>query len=366
MPERGWPETWAPYMTWAKQHPSVRLELSGSNLLPCTLEDLPGARDALELHARNDEGYPALVEAIAARYGVDPERVGTAPGASGANFLALAALVRPGDDVAVEWPGYDPMAGAARLLGARVCTFERRWEDDFRLDPERVRAALTPSTRAIVVTNPHNPTGVHSSAEELVALGEVAESVGAKVLVDEVYLDALAEVDRTPAALRGATFVSTNSLTKSFGLSGLRIGWVLADHRTAERVRRARDVVDAVGSVPSERLAVLAFERFDALLARARGILEPNGARLRAFVESRPELSWVRPAGGAVAFPRLVDTADAEPFVRMARADYEVGVTPGRFFGAPAHFRISVAGERSVLEAGLAALGRALERRAQV
>jgi hypothetical protein len=181
------------------------------------------------------------------------------------------------------------------------------------------------------------------------------------VLVDEVYLDALNGVDRSPAATRDDVFVSTNSLTKSYGLAGLRVGWLLADPEIAERARRVRDVVDGVGSIPSEALGVLAFRHLDALLERARAVLEPGAALFRDFVASRPELEWVEPIGGAVAFPRLRGVDDAEPFTERAARDFDVGVTPGRLFGEPTHIRVAVAGERSVLEAGLEALGRALD-----
>ena len=361
MADAGRPATWAPYMTWAKHHEKARWDLTGSNLLPCTLDDLPGAREALELYGRNDDGWPPLVESIARRYGLDTTRVATAAGASGANFLALAALVRPGDEVLCEWPGYDPQMGAARLIGARVSTFSRGWADRFALRPENVEAALTERTRVVVVTNLHNPSGAFADMEALDRVGALARDVGAKVLVDEVYLDALDGVDGTPAATRDDVFVSTNSLTKSYGLAGLRIGWILADPETVERALRVRDVVDGVGSIPSEILGALAFGRLDALLERARAVLGP-GARLFAdFMRSRPELDWVEPVGGAVAFPRLRPVDDAEPFVEMAARQHGVGVTPGRFFGEPAHFRVALAGERSILEAGLEALGGALD-----
>jgi aspartate/methionine/tyrosine aminotransferase len=355
------PTTWAPYMTWAKHHAKARWDLTGSNLLPCTLADLPGAERALEIYGRNDDGWPPLVEAIARRFGVDRDRVATASGASGANFMALAALVRPGDTVLVEWPGYDPHMGVARFLGAHVNTFQRGWEEHFALLPARVEAALTDGTRAIVLTNLHNPSGAYAEPEALAAVGELARAVGAKVIVDEVYLDALDSVDRRPAAVRDDVFVSTNSLTKSYGLAGLRVGWMLADPETTERALRVRDVVDAVGSIPSEALGVLAFDQLDALLERARGVLGPGQALMRDFVAGRPELDWLEPIGGAVGFPRLRGVDDTEAFAAMAAAEFDVGVTPGGLFGAPGHFRVAVAGERSVLEAGLEALGRALD-----
>jgi aspartate/methionine/tyrosine aminotransferase len=363
MSDERFPETWAPYMTWAKHKPRVRHDLTGSNMLPCTLDDLPGARDVLRLDARNDDGWPPLVDAIARRFGVDAERVTTAPGASGANFMALGALLRPGDRVLVEWPGYDPHAGAARLLGARVSTFGRGWDRRFRLDPDAVAAALTPDTRAIVLSNLHNPSGAYAEPDALLAVGELAESVDAKVLVDEVYLDVVDGLDRSPAATRSDTFISTSSLTKSYGLSGLRIGWILADAGTIERCRRVRDVLDAVGPIPTAALGELAFRQMDELLSRARGILAPNVAVLREFMAVRNELDWIEPVGGSVAFPRLLDVEDAEPFVDMARETFGVAATPGRLFGAPAHFRVALAVEADRFAAALEALGSALDRR---
>jgi aspartate/methionine/tyrosine aminotransferase len=193
-------------------------------------------------------------------------------------------------------------------------------------------------------------------------VGDLAKSVGAKVIVDEVYLDALEGVDRSPAATRDDVFVSTNSLTKSYGLAGLRVGWILAEPEVVERALRARDVVDAVGSIPSETLGVLAFRHLDLLLERAKGVLGPGAKVFRDFVASRDELDWVEPPGGAVGFPRLRGVDDAGPLVEMAASEFDVGVTPGSLFGAPAHIRVAVAGEINVLEAGLDALGRTLDR----
>ena len=218
-------------MTWAKHHAKAKYDLTGSNLLPCSMDELPGARDALEIYGRNDDGWPPLVEAIASRFGVATERVATAPGASGANYLALAALVRPGDTVLVEWPGYDPHMGAARFLGANVTTFQRGWEQGFALDADEVAASITSETRAIVLTNLHNPSGAYAEPEALVEVGKLAKVVGAKVIVDEVYLDALEGVDNSPAATRDDVFISTNSLTKSYGLAGIRVGWVACGPR---------------------------------------------------------------------------------------------------------------------------------------
>jgi aspartate/methionine/tyrosine aminotransferase len=325
------------------------------------MAELPGARDAMELYGRNDDGWAPLVEAISARYGVPTDQVATASGASGANFLALASVLRPGDTLLTEWPGYDPHIGAAHLLGATVNTFVRGWNQRFALDPAAVEAALTEETRAIMLTNLHNPSGAYADVDALAKVGALAREVGAKVIVDEVYLDALEGVERSPAATRDAVFISTNSLTKSYGLAGIRVGWMIADPETTERALRVRDVVDGVGSIPSETLGALAFQHLDMLLERARNVLQPGSALFRAFMASRDDLDWVEPIGGSVGFPRLLVGDDAGAFVDLAADRFDVGVTPGHFFGEPAHFRVAVAGDRSVLEAGLDALGEALD-----
>ncbi|MDP2956780.1 MAG: pyridoxal phosphate-dependent aminotransferase [Longimicrobiales bacterium] len=356
------PDSWAPYRTWAKRYAPPRWNLAESHVLPCTLVDLPGALEAVDLYDRNDDGYPPLVRALARRFGMEVENVTTTNGATGANFLALASLVRPGDKVMVEWPGYDPIAGAIRLLGGQVVDMTREWSRGFALDPDQLARSLTHDLKAIVLTNPHNPTGVYTSKAALAEIEALAVAVGAKVIVDEVYLDLLGEVDTSPAATVSSTFISTNSLTKSYGLPGLRLGWMLADPETTERARRVRDLVEGTGPIPVERMGVVALSQMDRLLARARGILEPNMALLLAFVEGRPELAWIRPSGGAVAFPRLAKGGDADAFVAMAHEEFGVGLVPGSLFGYRQNFRISAGVAREVLEGGLEALGKALDK----
>jgi aspartate/methionine/tyrosine aminotransferase len=359
----------APYVHWANTRAPARFDLAASNVLSCDISDLRGARDAIDLAGDNAEGYAPLVDAIGARYGVPAAGVTTAHGATGANFLVCAALLEPGDEVIVERPGYDALLGAPRLLGARTARFERDFATGFELDPERVRRALTPRTRLIVLTSPQNPTGVASGTDALDALGRIAEAHGAHVLVDEVYRDAVAApaphqqgVVRTTASL-GDVFISTSSLTKSYGLSGLRCGWVLSSPAIAERLRHVRGVVGGSSSIVTDRLATLAFGQIDRLIARSRLLLDANGALIRAFLRSRPELEWIDPGGGTVVFPRIRNVADADTFVDRLFAAYDTAVVPGRFFEAPAHFRIGFGGTTDALRSGLQAIGAALDAR---
>jgi aspartate/methionine/tyrosine aminotransferase len=348
-------------MEWAKKRPKPAIDLAGSNLLACTLDDLPGARDALEISGESPNGYPLLLGAIAARYGVDPSNVATAVGCSGANFLALAALVEAGDEVLVETPGYDPLPAAARMLGAGVTRFERRFEDGYRLDPDSIAAAITSRTRVVVFSNPHNPSGVVASRPEMVEIGRVVETRGVLALVDEVYLDLVPGGETPPAATLSPLFVSTNSLTKSYGLASLRCGWALASPQITEKIRRARDVVDVWSPIPADRLSVAAFRQLDRLADRARRLVDENSRRVASLLGAQSDLECV-PSRATIAFPRFCDGRDSGPFVARLLEERGVAVVPGDFFDSPSHFRLAFGGATGALEKGLEAIAASLAR----
>jgi hypothetical protein len=349
-------------MEWAKTRPAARFDLAISNVLACSINDLPGAADALALSGANDNGYGPLIEAIAGRYGVGADQVTTAQGAAGANFLVCAALLSPGDDVLVERPGYDPLPGAARMLSANVIRFDRSFEDRYRLDPQRIADAMTPRTKLVIITSPHNPSSVIADAADLQAVARIAADRGAYVLVDEVYLDSGGGAI-PPAARYGEPLISTSSLTKSYGLSGLRCGWILSSPAIAERLRRARDVVDGTGSIVAERLSVIAFQHLETLMSRAQGLLATNSALIGKFLESRQDLEYVPPQSGTVVFPRIRGVADTTEFADRLLRERETAVVPGRFFDAPAHVRVGFSGVTDRLREGLARLGAALDAR---
>lgn len=356
----------APYLLWAKTRQPAAIDLAGSNLLHCTLDDLPGARDAVDLWAKNDDGYLPLVEGLADHYDVATGRIVTANGCSGANFVTIAALVGAGDDVLIERPSYDPLIGACLLMGAHVRRFERRFETRYQIDLDELRRLMTSRTKLIVVTTPHNPSGARLDTAALDGLGRLAEQAGAFVLADEVYLDAAAAVrDEHGPALSAARldgpFIVTNSLTKSYGLAGLRLGWAIAPPPVAVRLRRTRDVIDNAGSAPADRLAALAVSQRATLVQRAKSILGANLALARQFLATQPRLEVAEQPGASVVFPRIRDCADAEPFITALLDDHNVAVAPGRFFDSPAHFRISLAGRQDALEAGLEKIGATLQ-----
>jgi aspartate/methionine/tyrosine aminotransferase len=347
------------YMEWAKLRSEARFNLAASGLPDVPLSDLPVRLEDLELTAPGAYGFPPLLERLARRMGVPAECVVTAAGTSMANYLALDALLDPGDEALIEEPSYPLLVSAAEHVGARVVRFPRH-APDFALDPSEVARALSPRTRLIVLTNLHNPSSALTEEPVLREVQALARSVGARVLVDEVYLET--QYARRPwrSAFRlGPEFVTTSSLTKAYGLSGLRCGWILAEPDVARRIWRLNDLFGVNAAHTAERLSVAALDHLDRFGARAQGLLDANRPLLHRFLEARPELVCARPELGTVVFPRL--GAGAEDLCARLRERYETAVVPGRFFGRPEHFRIGISVPTGIVAQGLARLAQALD-----
>jgi aspartate/methionine/tyrosine aminotransferase len=350
------------YMRWAKDHAVARYNLANSGMLGCSTEDLVLEPGDVQVNGANRDGYPPLLEAIAARYGVAPEQVVTAPGTSGANFLALAALLGAGDEVLVERPTYEPLLAALGFLGARVRRFERRFENGYHLDLDEIRSQLTDRVRLVVLANPHNPSGVLLPPEEVGELARLAAHTGAHLLVDEVYRDIWFDEAPPSHVHLGPNVLATSSLTKSYGLSGLRCGWILCAPDVAHRLRLARDPMQAVDSVPSDTLAAAAFRQLPRLAERSRAILDPNIAQVRAFLEAHREwLDCVVPVRSMTVFPRLRKEEDSEPLHDWLRGR-ETSIVPGKFFESPRHFRLGFAVMPEDVARGLENLSEGLRR----
>jgi len=350
----------SPYMEFAKLRSAATYNLATSGVMGYPLKDLPVRLEDLEINGPTIYGYPPLQERLAHKCGVPSECVVAATGTSMANHLALAAVVEPGDEVLIEEPTYELLLTTARYLGAAIRRFCRRCEDDFRVDPEEVERRMTPRTRLIVLTNLHNPSGALMDTGTLRAVGEIARSSGARVLVDEVYLEALFDRPERSAFHLGSHFLVTSSLTKAYGLSGLRCGWILAEASLAERIWRLNDLFAATPAHPAELLSVIALDHLDQIAARAKALIECNRAELDLLLDSRRDLECVRPHFGTILFPRLV-RGSADQFCHLLRANYDTSVVPGRFFDTPGHFRIGLGGDVAMTREGIHRLGRALD-----
>jgi len=350
----------SPYMQWAKLHSSAKYNLATSGIMSYPLAELPVRIDELEINGPDSYGYPELIERLARYNKVEAECVVTAAGTSLSNHLAMAATFDPGDEVLIEYPTYELLETSAEYLGAKLRRFERRREDGFRIDPAEVERSMTLRTKLVVITNLHNPTGAYADEETIRSVGEIAKTHGARVLVDEVYLETFYGNRPRTAFHLGEQFLVTSSLTKAFGLSGVRCGWVLASPELCHRVKRIHDFYGVNPAHPADLISVVALDHLDKVSARAERILAANWPVLDAFLNSRHDLEFFHPQHGTIVFPRLT-RGSVEELTALLREKYETSVVPGSFFDMPQHFRVGIGGEPEMTREGLHRLGMALD-----
>jgi aspartate/methionine/tyrosine aminotransferase len=349
------------FMHWAKTRPKVKYDLALSGILNLPIAELDPKLSDLELHGDNGYGYRPLVEALAKHRRVAPENVITvAGGTSMANHLAMAALVEHGNEILIEQPTYDPLLAVAEYLGAQIKRFPRRFEDGFKIDIDALEKQITPATRLIVLTNLHNPSSALVDEPALRKIGQLAGNSGARVLVDEVYLEAMFENAPPSAISLGREFVASSSLTKGYGLSGLRCGWIFAEPLLAEKIRRLDDIFAASAPNVMERLSVLAINQLPKIAARAQSMLDANRKTLQKFFKTRDDVEVVPTKLGTTSFPRL-PRVDVDKLCALLTEKYETAVVPGRFFESPKHVRIGMCCEPEKFKTGIRRFGKALD-----
>ncbi|MBI2922857.1 MAG: pyridoxal phosphate-dependent aminotransferase [Planctomycetes bacterium] len=352
------------YMEWAKIHQvlqPVTYDLSNSAMAPPVPADIGVTAEDASWEGANHYGHPELKDLIARRWGVKPEMVIPAGGSSLANFLFAGALLQTGDAAAIEQPYYEPLGRILEALEAKVHFVPRRREDAFQPDVEAARKAFEKGAKLLILTDLYNPGGVHLDRERLKAIGEAAAKHGAKVLVDEVYLDALWEARPPIAATLGPQFLSTNSLTKVYGLGNLRAGWGIGDPALVHRAYRVYDYLSVLNSMPTDRVAIRAHKNLDRLIARARERRDANFPLIERWVASRKDVDWLPPKYGFISWLRLKSKATSHTVQDLLRKKYDAQVSPGHFFGCPDHVRIGCGLAKEKLEEGLKRLGKALD-----
>ncbi len=352
------------YLRWAKVHSRVGYELTGSGVPHAQHRDFGADTAPASLEVRGTYGDPELIDALAERYGCHPDDVVPVPGASSANFIALLAAVDQGTCVAVERPGYDPLDRAASVLGLRVIPLMRRTECNFNITLGDVEDALSQGARAVVLTNLHNPSGQLLRPE---AIGEIAtccRAADATLIVDEVYLDGNHLIFGKPpwtAASVAHNVIACNSLTKVYGLGGLRVGWLISSTELAERARSVMDLLSVDNAAPSASLAIAALKSIQPLEGRYRRFYADGQAVYRKWLAGEPLVHGYDSCGALFECIELPDGITGDCLNDVLVADYHTQVVPGRFFGLDDHIRVSLAVPADELTEALARISGALE-----
>lgn len=358
-----WLNQWESQATW---------DLAQSTVASLTLEELLELAGVDKIAWANDmfkeklnyghiEGSSRFKELVAGLYQtVQPEGILQTNGATGGNLLALYALLEPGDHVLALDPTYQQLTDIPRSLGARVETVALHEEDHWALPVNELLDKIGPETKMICLNSANNPTGTCASVEDLAPLIEAARKVGAYILIDEVYLP-FNNPHVRPIVDLYEKGISVNSLSKSFSLPGIRIGWTATSPEIADVFRKYRDYTMICGGVLNDHLACLALEAKDNILARNQAICAKNYQLLREWVNQEPSVSLVLPELVSTSFIKLDLKRPVEDFCIDLLKTKGVLLVPGSAYGREGYARLGYCCKEEVLLRGLEVLSEFLK-----
>ncbi len=341
----------------------IRYNLAESSVADMPLRDLGVELDDLVLMYGDHLGRPALRASIAAGGpGLDPDDVLVTPGAAAALFIVATSLLERGDHLVVVRPNYATNLETPRAIGADIGFLDLRHEEAWAVDPARIAALMTPQTKLVSLTNPHNPTGAvmpESTLREVVRIVEAHPT--ARLLVDETYREMTFGGPLPLAASLSERAIGVSSLSKSDGLPGIRIGWLTTrDRALRDRFLAAKEQILITNSVVDEAIAEVAMARRPVRLPGILAGIEAALATVRGWIADHELFEWVEPRGGVVGFPRFRAEApvDADRFYTLLIERHGTVVGPGHWFGRPRRqFRLGYGWPTPPqLEQGLAAL----------
>lgn len=321
----------------------IRYNLAESSMADRRFGDLGVDLDDLLLSYGDHLGDPGLRECIAADADIHPDQVLVCVGAAGALFTVATALLNAGDRLVVEHPNYASNLETPYAIGADIVSLPLTIENGFQVDLDLLRTLITPSTKLVSLTTPHNPTGAVIAQEDLREIIAMVEDAGAWLLLDETYRE-LSDTPPPPAVTLSERVLSVSSLSKTYGVPGIRIGWVLCrDPQLMEILLAAKEQIALAHSVVDEAIARAILQRRDQLLPGIRDLMRQHRQLVAAWMESEPLLEWAEPQGGVVCFPRIVAESEVEParFYQTLNDHYATWVGPGHWFEQdPRHFRL--------------------------
>ncbi len=350
----------------------VDYDIAESGILPLSVADIlelvpNDAADALRedllalpLSYSEARGTIALREILAATYTrATAEDILVTTGAIEANFLLFSTLLQPGDHVVAVSPAYQQLHSVPRALGAEVDLWSVVQDDGFAYDLDVLEKLVTDRTRLIVINTPHNPTGATLDDQQLDRVVEIAERIGAWVLSDEAYrwLE-IPGGEKLPDPLhdRYERAISVGTVSKPFGVPGLRIGWFVANAGIAQKAWGIRDYVSLSPARLSDRIAQTVIAERESILKRNAAIITENMATASAWFEKNSDLaSWTAPRGGLLAMMRYYLPVPSSELADRLAAEKRVMLAPGSAFGIEHHLRIGIGQRPDLFRKGLEA-----------
>jgi len=349
---------------------AIKYNLAESSVRDRTLSGLGIDLGDMVLFYGEHMGHKGLLELIAqASSGpsgvVEPDEVLVAAGAAQALFIIATTLLEKGDHLVVVRPNYATNIFTPRAIEADISYLELAFEEGWKIDVDKLMALTTPATKYVSVTVPHNPTGQMMDEAELRRLVEIVEMRGCRLLVDETYREMTFGETLPCAATLSDRAISVSSLSKTYGIPGIRTGWLICrDRELMQTFLGAKEQIGICGSVVDEEIAYQALRQRDAWLPEIHGRIAKALAITREWMAGEELMEWVEPKGGVVGFPRIKPDAavDVDTFYRVLTEDFGTYVGPGHWFEqSRRHFRLGFGWPTlEELKGGLAGISGAL------
>jgi aspartate/methionine/tyrosine aminotransferase len=331
----------------------VEYNLSESGVHPMKIDELVQEGQLIEELLATELGYVQtngsieLRERIAALYpGAKPENVLVTVGAAQANYTTILTVLEPGDEIVIMLPNYMQIWGLAKNFGLRPKSFSLKEELEWGIDLDELDRTVSNKTKLIAICNPNNPTGHIMSIDEMDAVVNAADRVGAWLLADEVYAGAERVTDEVTPTFWGRydRVLAVNSLSKAYGLPGLRVGWVVAPTETCEEIWAHQDYITICTTMFGNKLAshALSPDVRTRILDRTRKYIRKGYGNLEQWCNEHEDLfSLVPPQAAAIAFVRYHRDINSSELVRRLINEQGTFVVPGDHFGMDRYLRIS-------------------------
>jgi len=345
---------------WLVANTGATYDLATSAIAPIDIADLGVRIEKLSMMYAEVGGSKALRKLLSDIYHVKDDSITVSCGCQEANYLAAAAYLKPGDKVAAETPCYLPVLRMPALLGCKIIPLKRRPQAGFDVEMPLLEDALKKGAKAIFLTNLHNPSGRMTREPQLQEICEAVERRKALLVMDEVYR----EFNPRPPPMAfelSESAASTNSLSKVYGMGGVRVGWVFAHGSLPQRMQRVKDYTTVICAGMSELVAVKALEKRDELIARARRIVSENLSRLEPWMARQRTFKWTRPDDANISFPKLPPGVKSVDFCKKAM-ERGVLLAPGKYFGLEGHVRFTCGTLPAKFRESLSALEPMVER----
>ena len=343
----------------------IKYNLSESSVRDRSLRELGIDLEDLVLFYGEHEGHPGVREIVAATSGVDEHEVLVTAGAAAALFIIATTLLGKDDHLVVLRPNYATNIETPRAIEADITYIDLSFDDGFAIDVDRIVAEITPRTKYVSVTLPHNPTGQMISEPDLRRLVAAVETAGCRLLVDETYREMTFGQPLPTAASLSSRAVSVSSLSKTYGIPGIRIGWLICrDPDLMHTLLSAKEQIGICGSVVDEEIAYQALRQREVWLPEIHARIATALGVVREWIAHEELMEWVEPRGGVVCFPRVRPDAgvDLDEFYRALTEEYGTYVGPGHWFEQPrGHMRVGFGWPTlDELRTGLAGISAAL------